>query len=62
MRTVTSIGLEDARRIIAAGESAASGTVGQPMNIAVDDGAGDERLAAGIARALWTTLHPPGAK
>ncbi len=32
------------------------------VHIAVDDGSGDDRLADGIARALWTTLHPPGAK
>lgn len=32
------------------------------VHIATDDGSGDDRLAAGIARALWTTMHPPGAK
>ncbi len=40
MRTIQTIGLEDARRVIAAGEAAASGPVGQPMNIAVVDAGG----------------------
>ena len=40
MRSIQTIGLEDARRVIAAGEAAASGPVGQPMNIAVVDAGG----------------------
>ena len=40
MQNIQSIGLEDARRVTAAGEAAAAGTVGQPMNIAVVDAGG----------------------
>jgi len=40
MRSIQTIGLEDARRVIAAGEAAANGPVGQPMNIAVVDAGG----------------------
>lgn len=40
MRSIQTIGLDDARRVIAAGEAAASGPVGQPMNIAVVDAGG----------------------
>ena len=41
MLQVASVSLEDARKVIAAGEAAASGDVGQPMNIAVVDAGGD---------------------
>ena len=41
MQTIGSIDLQDARRVIAAGEAAAVGAVGQPMNIAVVDAGGD---------------------
>lgn len=40
MLNIQSIALEDARRVIAAGEAAAAGPVGQPMNIAVVDAGG----------------------
>ena len=40
MKTVTSVSLEDARRVIAAGEAKAN-EIGQPMNIAVADGGGN---------------------
>ena len=40
MRQVNSASLEDARRVIAAGEEAAS-KIGQPMNIAVVDAGGN---------------------
>ena len=39
MRTIESVGLDDARRVIAAGEAEA-GKQGQPMNIAVVDAGG----------------------
>lgn len=41
MASIETVSLDDARRVVAAGEQAASGAVGQPMNIAVVDAGGD---------------------